>query len=81
MNALEITKLFRQLGVQMNLKTHSVYSEVTIDEHNIFTIKLLNGGGVVKFEDMGAGKDRADARKRIAAIIEKEEPKYVKGKV
>ena len=36
-------------------------------------------GDVVVFDDMGAGVDRKDAKKRALELIAKEEPAYRKG--
>ena len=63
----------------MNLSTHTAYQEIDINEHNVFTVKLIERDGTVVFDDMGAGVDRKDAKKRALELIAKEEPAYRKG--
>ena len=67
------------IGNIMNLKTHTAYPEIDITPHNIFTVKLIDGKGNIKFEDMGAGKDHKDARKRALTMVNKQQSKYLLG--
>jgi len=63
----------------MNLKTHTAYPEITVDQNHIFTIKIVDANGSVQFEDIGAGKNNIDARSRAKAIVERESINYKKG--
>ena len=63
----------------MNLKTHTTYPEININQHNVFTVKLIDNKGETKFEDMGVGKDSEDSRARAKVIVKREEHKYIKG--
>lgn len=63
----------------MNLKTHTAYSEIDINPHNIFTLKIIDLKGNVLLEEMGAGKTREEARTKVLSLVEIESPKYLKG--
>ena len=60
----------------MNLKTHTAYPEVHVNEHGVFTVKLIDSAGATVFEDMGAGKGKIDINQRVAKMIDEQEPKY-----
>lgn len=63
----------------MNLKTHTAYAEIDIKPTHVFTVKIIDSKGKVKFEDMGAGKDNDDARKRANNMVKSQELTYRKG--
>lgn len=64
----------------MNLKSHTAYPQIDINPHNVFTVQFIDGKGKTKFEDMGAGKTREEARAKAKAMVAKEQSKFVKGK-
>lgn len=63
----------------MNLKTHTAYAEVNITPHNVFTIKIIDSDGKIKFEDMGAGKTNDEARAKAKALIESKSSEFIRG--
>lgn len=62
----------------MNLKTHTAYPEVHINEHHVFVVKIFSQSGKLLFEDVGAGKDNQDARSRSRAMVETQMKNYVR---
>lgn len=58
------------------LESYSVYSQIDIDVNNIFTVKLIDLGGDVKFEDIGVGRTRDEARSKAKALVVQEIEPY-----
>mgnify|MGYP003655761959 CR=1 FL=1 len=63
----------------MNLKTHTAYAEVNITPYNVFTVKIIDSKGKIKFEDMGAGKTNEEARTKANTMIESKSSEYLRG--
>lgn len=62
----------------MNLKTHTAYSEIQIDQHNRYTAKIIDGKGKVLFEKYGAGKTYDLARQEAKDLINSQSDKYLR---
>lgn len=57
----------------MNLKTHTVYPEIQIDEVCfLFTAKLIDGKGNTKLTRNGKGKSRKDATVQAGKMLDAE---------
>jgi len=64
----------------MNLKTHTAYPEIDIDENHQYTVRLYAQNGTCVFTLNGSGKTRAEALKKARAAIDAEAPNYLKAK-
>lgn len=61
----------------MNLKTHTAYPEIQIDEDFSFSVRLIDGKGITKFRRNGKGKSREDATKLALEALAPEADKFL----
>jgi len=61
----------------MNLKTHTTYPEINIQDNFSFSAKLIDGKGKVLFSFIGEGENYSDARMQACKAIDAESDKFL----
>jgi len=61
----------------MNLRTHTAYPEIQINEHNVAVVKIYGAKGDLLLKEVLAGETRKEAITKASNYVKKNAPKYL----